>query len=220
MASYNDGPSSARFRPVELNGNFTFEELQRYPEISRELSTAIPFAHSGSCVAWGISFEVGRPVVLRGSPVEIKIEPTTGTWFVFLHTSDIEPLTNNPDGFISPMRGEGRLGEHAANYVLIYEDGTEERVAIKRRHQIGSCHFRWGEQCTDAVPAVKPRPLSFAFSNQPKALEHIARFKFPQEWEERQWGIRQTQVLLEEGGHGITTSGPSRTPIQKRLFCH
>ncbi|MER9560301.1 hypothetical protein, partial [Mesorhizobium sp. M0323] len=200
MTSYMDGPASVKFRPIEFDGTCTLDELQRDPSLSRELVAALPFAHSDTCVAWGIPFQIGRPIVLRNIPLEVQIEPTKARWFVFLHTSDVERLTANPDGFVSPMRGEGRLGEHAANYVLVYADGTEETVAIKRRHQIGSCHFRWGEQCVEAVSAVKPRPLSFASSIQPRALEHISRFIFPHEWEERQWGIRQTQVFLEEGG--------------------
>ena len=35
------------------------------------------------------------------------------------------------------MRGYKRLNEHAADYIMLYTDGSEERAPIRRRHQIG-----------------------------------------------------------------------------------
>ena len=48
-----------------------------------------------------------------------------------MHTSDVRPDKPNEHGFISPMHGIGKLGEHAADYVFVYADGSEERVAIQ-----------------------------------------------------------------------------------------
>lgn len=93
------------------------------------------------------------------------------------------------------MRGIGQLGEHAADYVLIYDDGSEARVKIRRRHQIGSFLSRWGEQCTEAVPAIKPRPLSFRASHQRQSTRDIAGGHKP-----IGWGVRQTQLIFEDDG--------------------
>ncbi|ESY85863.1 hypothetical protein X741_33310 [Mesorhizobium sp. LNHC229A00] len=193
MMAHRDGPASSVFRPVPLNGTVSFEELARHSDASVELAKAVPFAHSGSCVAWGIPFEIGNPVFLRDQAVMVKISPTTARWFVFLHTSDIRPLAPDQNGLIFPMRGIGQLGEHAANYVLIYEDGSEERAKIRRRHEVGSFDFRWGEQCAQAVTAIKPRPLSLNGVNEPKPRRDIAGYRYPVEW-----GARQKQLIVDD----------------------
>ncbi|MEI9418895.1 CehA/McbA family metallohydrolase [Mesorhizobium sp. Cs1321R2N1] len=190
---HRDGPASPLFRPVSFEGNFTFEELARDQHASAELAQAIPFAHSGSCVAWGIPFEVGRPVFLRDQPLTVEISPTTARWFVFLHASGVRPLSPDQNGLISPMRGIGQLGEHAADYILIYDDGSEQRAEIRRRNQIGSLVFRWAEHCTQAVAARKPRPLALSTADQPRPISDAALYR-PIEW-----GRRQTQALFEEG---------------------
>lgn len=61
MSAYRDGPVSSMFWTVSFDGKVSLEELARDPDISAELANALPFAHSGSCVAWGIPFEIGRP---------------------------------------------------------------------------------------------------------------------------------------------------------------
>ncbi|THK35187.1 hypothetical protein EHS39_26415 [Ensifer sp. MPMI2T] len=194
MTSFRDGPASPLFWPLSIDGNFSFEELAAHPDVSVDLSAAAPFAHVGSCVAWGIPFEVGRPVFLKAQPLTVNISPTTAQWFVFLHASDVRPLTPDRNGLISPMRGVGQLGEHAANYILIYDDGTEQKAEIRRRHQVGSLLFRWGEHCTQAVAARKPRPLALSATDQPRPISNAASYRWPVEW-----GIRQQQALFEEG---------------------
>jgi hypothetical protein len=36
------------------------------------------------------------------------------------------------------MRGEGRLNEHIANYAMLYQDGTELQVPIRRSTKSGA----------------------------------------------------------------------------------
>ena len=158
MAALRDGPASPLFSPIEIKGNYRFSALSKKP-FSRELSAGLPDAHRGKSVAWGIPFLIDRALVIQNEPLHIPISPTRARWFVFLHTSDVRPDIKNTHGFISPMQGIGKLGEPAAEYVFVYQDGTEESVTIRRRHEIGSVSARWGENCTSCVPAKKPRPL-------------------------------------------------------------
>jgi len=137
---------------------------------------AIEFASYGPGVSWGIPFEIGDVILLDDQAVTVPLEPLQATWLVFLHTADKRPPAVGPGGFISPMPGDSRLNEHAANYVMIYQDGTEERVAIRRRHQVGVYDRRWGENCFQAVHERKPYPLRGAHE-QP----------FPD------WGMTQTR---------------------------
>lgn len=87
------------------------------------------------------------------------------------------------------MRGEGQLAEHAADYVILYDDGTEERVIIRRRHQIGMFQRSWGENCFEAVPHHKPYPR--------RALH---------EQLSPGWGGAQTRVVQPDGG--LAFGGP------------
>ena len=159
MPSRKDGPSSPLFAPVSLRGNVALSQLRR-AGVSREMAGKSKHAPTGLSVARGIPFRIGRAVVVKDKPIAVKLKPTRTQWLVFLHTSDIRPIEKNEHGFISPMRGGGRLGEHAADYVILYADGTELRLAIRRRHQIGMFSRRWGENCFEAVPDAKCRPIA------------------------------------------------------------
>ena len=158
MPATRDGPSTKQFKPLTLRGNADLARLRRRG-VSKEMAAQAARAPRGTCVAWGIPFKVGKVVLLTDRPVTVKLAPVRAQWLVFLHTSDIRPVEHNADGFISPTRGMGRLGEHAADYVLLYADGGERRAGIRRRHQIGAPNRIWGENCFEAVADGKPRPL-------------------------------------------------------------
>lgn len=155
---YKDGPASQHFTPVSMKGSISFANLENAP-ISENLKKALPHAPRESLIAWGIPFTIGDAVLLAEQTVSVKLDPLTTQWLVFLHTSDGRPSPTNKDGFISPMRGLGQLGEHAADYVICYEDGTEERLPVRRRYEIGAYQRGWGENCFQAVAAHKPQPF-------------------------------------------------------------
>ena len=157
MPSIKDGPSSPLFAPLKLNGNVALEKLAGLG-VSEQMARAVQHAPSGGCVSWGIPFNVGKVVLVKDRPVRVKLKPVRAPWLVFLHTSDTRPLEFNNHGLISPMRGAGQLGEHAADYVLEYADGSEARAAIIRRHHVGPIQRGWGENCFEAVPHAKSRP--------------------------------------------------------------
>ena len=163
-----DGPASPGFSPVPLEGNTSMEELAQ-AGLSEQMTMAVPRAPRGACVAWGIPFKIDRPVVLKDRPVTEKIPGLKAEWLVFLHTTDARSLEGDERGFIRPMRGEGYLAEHAADYVMVYTDGTEVRQAIRRRHQIGMFRPIWGENCFLAVAHTKPHPVR-PLQEQPSML--------------------------------------------------
>ncbi|MBE0696209.1 MAG: hypothetical protein IH586_04735, partial [Anaerolineaceae bacterium] len=98
-------------------------------------------------------------------------------WLVLMHTSDERPPAINQYGHISAMQGEGRLNEHAADYIFQYADGAEERVEIRMRHQVGTFTRRWGENGFQCVAAHKPQAVRGA-----------------QEQLQPDWGQTQTRV--------------------------
>ena len=98
------------------------------------------------------------------------------------------------------MRGAGQLGEHAADYVICYQDGTEERVPIRRRYEIGAFQRGWGENCFLAVAAHK---------SQPTRAHH--------EQMSPDWGRSQTRALqFRFSGMDKLAVGLGKSRIQKK----
>jgi hypothetical protein len=176
MKANHDGPASPHFRPLPIRGNVSLAALDG-AGVSNTMVQVADYAPTGSCTAWGVPFEIGDPVLVSDTAVTVELPPTQASWLAIMHTSDLRPMETNQHGFISPVRGPGQLNEHAANYVLIYEDGTETRAEIRRRHQIGPVRRGWGENCFQAVASNKPRPVR-ASHEQPSA----------------DWGRSQTRV--------------------------
>ena len=185
MPAIKDGPASAHFTPVPLHGNARQEALAE-AGLSAEMTAALAHAPGGACTAWGIPFEVGEIVLLKEGAqqaVSTPVEPMLAGWLVFMHTSDARPLPKNASGFITPTRGSGMLGEQAAQYVICYEDGSEIRVAIRRRFQVGMFQRTWGENCFEAVAQHKPKPM-----------------RGGEETLQRDWGWSQTRVDIADSG--------------------
>jgi hypothetical protein len=157
-AAGQDGPKSPNFSPVLIKGNTAFEEIPG-SGVSEAMRNAMPRAPRGDCVCWGIPFRIDRPILLRDRAHSEAVAGLKAEWLVVQHTSDVEPLQTDERGFLQPMRGEGCLAEHVADYVLVYADGTEERCEIRRRHQLGMFQRRWGENCFQAVVHRKPHPV-------------------------------------------------------------
>ncbi len=158
MPSVKDGPSSTLFTPISLKGNTSLSDLPN-SGISDEMVAVCEHAPSGSCVCWGIPFEIGDVLVLKEDAIHVELPPFSARWLVFMHTSDRRQVDPKPDGFYSPVRGSGQLGERAANYVVCYADGSETYQLIRRRFQLGTYDRLWGENCFEAVAHQKPRPL-------------------------------------------------------------
>ena len=159
MSAFRDGPSTDQFSSLAMEGNRTWSDLA-VMGLSEELLAVLQHAPRGQIVGWGIPFSVGDSVVaLTEDPVAVEWEPVCAGWLVFLHVSDLRTVEPGPNGFYSPMRGGGQLAEHAADYVVQYADGTEIRVPIRRRHQVGMFDRRWGENCFEAVAQHKPSPV-------------------------------------------------------------
>lgn len=184
MPQAQDGPKSSLFLPVAFKGNVPLSELADVG-ISEEMATALEYAPSGDCVTWGIPFEIGDVVGIKEQSVSVELSPTFAHWFVFMHTSGLRLLEPGPGGFFSPMRGQGQLAEHAADYIMLYADGMEERAVIRRRHQIGIFQRIWGENCFESVAHRKPCPVRAAHEQLNPG-----------------WGKTQTRVIQPDGGHG------------------
>ena len=187
MPASIDGATTPRFTPVTFRGvrgrrRVRLDELTA-ADVGAEAAAIAAHAPSGDCVGWGIPFKIGKVLLVDAKPITVKVQPFSARWVVFQHVSAPRPLPVNADGFTSPTRGRGRLGEHAADYVACYADGSERRVAIRRRHELGAVSRGWGENCFEAVPHHKPYPIR-AGHEQMRA----------------DWGISQTRAIDADRG--------------------
>lgn len=158
MSEFHDGPATPLFSPLHLGGSLRLDDLTT-GQLSQAMLAALSDAARGRCTAWGIPFEVGGVTLVKDEVVSRALAPFKAGWLVFMHTADMRPLEENRHGFVSPMPGEGRLNAPAADYVMCYADGSEERAQIRMRHQVGMFAQRWGENCFQSVPADKPAPM-------------------------------------------------------------
>ena len=160
MAKVEDGPTTSLFHPLKLTGNVRLADLTSCAEVSEHMRAAAEHAPSADCVGWGIPFHIRRVVLLRDKSVRVKLDPVRTQWLVFMHTSDAGPLATDSNDMPTAKCGVGRLGDHAADYVVLYADGSEARLPIRRRRQLGAFTRWWGENCFEAVAHTKPRPIN------------------------------------------------------------
>ncbi|MCP4642085.1 MAG: CehA/McbA family metallohydrolase [bacterium] len=159
MPSLHEGPVSPLFRALRLKGTLTLKGLAEAKRVSNHVRKNAHCAPSGDCTLWGIPFRVGKAAVLTDKAVSVPVDRLRARWLVFMHTADVKRQTVNEDGFISPTRGHGRLGETVARYVIRYEDGSEVSHDVRRRHQIGMVSRGWGENCFECVHHRMPRAI-------------------------------------------------------------
>ncbi|MCL5269369.1 MAG: hypothetical protein M1457_02175, partial [bacterium] len=190
MPAIHDGPRSALFSPVVLDGNTDADALKD-AGYSPEFTERCVQAPTGDCTCWGIPFQIGKVALVRGEPVALGLaRPLKAPWLVFLHTADVEHPVWNKDGFIETSRGWGKLKERVADYILVYDDGTEARHEIRRRHEIGMISRIWGENCFEAVGPTRPHPMR-------GLQDHILEGG---RWPARPaaWGMTQQRVVIND----------------------
>jgi hypothetical protein len=158
MTKVIDGPASSIFKPVRLASGLHLGDIT-HNMVSEGMLHALEEAPRGESVSWGIPFSIDDVILVKDRPILIPIEPVKTGWLVFMHTADEKPVELNVYGFTSPMKGEGRLNEQAANYVIQYEDGTESVAKVSLRHQLCTFTRRWGENGFQCVAAHKPAPI-------------------------------------------------------------
>jgi hypothetical protein len=202
MNPIHDGPASPHFWPVLIKGGTDLGALARsetaLPQgLSDPMREAAAHAPWGHCVCWGIPFEAGEAVIVADRPVELELEPFKARWLVFMHTSDQRPQPEGPGGIISPVRGPGQLGEHAADYVIRYAGGQEARAAVRRRHQLGAFQRGWGENCFQAVAAHKPYPVR-------PVGDGISAQAFAQNPALESWGWTQMRTIVPDQGEWVS----------------
>jgi hypothetical protein len=157
---------------MRRTSRFTLLDLSAYANGSRSpagwhptVGPELALLPSGRQTFWGIPFELGAPegrwwLMLDRSGDVVTI-PVSGAMshLVFAHLCDV---SHSPEPGAQPADyhpGEvTRPGEHLANYVLVYGDGSEARQSIRRRFEVGEAVQVWGQQAFAARPHVEDEP--------------------------------------------------------------
>jgi hypothetical protein len=130
-----------------------------HSEIGGELK-ALP---AGRQTFWGIPFDLGPAegncwLVLEHTGAIIRLSGTA-SYLVLAHFCD---ESHDPEGQAQPADykvGEvTRPGEHLADYVLVYADGSEHRQPIRRRFEVGEAMVAWGQWTFAARPHAEDEP--------------------------------------------------------------
>src|SRR4051794_24260522 len=82
MSRLIDGPSSACFQPVLLEGNLRWDAFSAESGFSERMVRAAEFAPSGDAVSWGLPFQIGDPLLVRDAPVAVTVSPLRAGWLV------------------------------------------------------------------------------------------------------------------------------------------
>ena len=156
MATIVDGPVSPLFRTLDIGASMAPSALQ-VPGMSDAMRAARDHALQGGCVCWGVPFSVGNLHAAVDTPLSIRWAPLRARCIAFMHTLDRIPLSPGEGGMSGNLKQMSGLGEPVADYVFLYANGQEERVAIKRRHQVGCVT---NDICMGAVPHRRSIPTS------------------------------------------------------------
>jgi hypothetical protein len=163
MQNIIDSVPSPEFIPVSLarGYNRSCAGLSK-KELGVETLTGDDLSLEGRNVIRGIPFDLGSAdgnnvIFLKDEPVTVVFDrPVKCNYMVFIHTAVRKRAAPGRDGITHPSRGRVLLGDKAADYQLLYDDGSSVSVPIRRRFAVGEIFKDWGDECFEAVPMVKP----------------------------------------------------------------
>jgi hypothetical protein len=172
----------SKFTPLNLNPYFN---ASREPDgWHSQIADHLKALPAGLQTFWGIPFDLAPAegncwLMLDHDNDSVTLHLSgTASYLVFAHfcnaSHDAEGRAQPADYKVGEIT---RPGEHLADYVLVYADGSEHRQLIRRRFEVGEARIVWGQRAFVARPHVKDEPCDW-------------RGPYPA----HQWGAYQTGV--------------------------
>ena len=155
----------AKLTPLDLSTHLNGGETAAWhPGIVEQLKT-LP---GGQQTFWGIPFALGaqgeqarRWLLLDREPHTIEIA-AQARYLVVAHFCNSSRDPADPSQAADVSVGQiQRPGEHLADYVLVYADGSEHRQPIRRRFEVSEAVTDWGQLAFAARPHQEHVPLDF-----------------------------------------------------------
>jgi hypothetical protein len=135
-----------KFTPISLSANLNAArgDSQYWGQKTAGSITQLPV---GSQSFWGVPFELeasGNELMVLDSAKSTEISVgAAGSHIVFAHFCDEKASTTvagQSSDYLNPV--VTAPGEHIADYVVVFEDGTEHRQTIRRRFEISQAQSR------------------------------------------------------------------------------
>ena len=160
-------PASDHLAALDLNAAFNADRATLPAPLAPPPSLERAF---GAQVFRGMPFllgPAGAPNVLLvdGEPVTVAAGGLTARYLVFVHYVADRPSNYLP-GFADTDHDGNELGDHVADYVLRYADGTEHVHPIRRRFAIQQPRIGWGASPFAAVPLHSDQVTASAAEDQ------------------------------------------------------
>jgi hypothetical protein len=158
----------AKFTSIDLSAHFTARGVDESAAWHPDIGEALKTLPSGQQTFWGIPFALGaaeengeRWLALDRNPQEVEVA-AQARYVVVAHFCNISPLPAHPDALkLTVLRAIPQPGEHLADYMLVYADGSEHRQPIRRRFEVNEAVTNWGQDAFAARPHRQPIPLDF-----------------------------------------------------------
>ena len=180
-------PERALSIPVDLSSQRTAARQAAHDRWHPQLVEVLRELPAGDQRYWGVPFSLAPEgdapawtIVERPVEVALGAESGTASCVVFLHTCG-RPAPETPDQttLADPLV---HAGESVAEYVLVYEDGSEHRQPIRWRFEINSGPSTFGYR---------------AFAARPERMDAPVDFRGP--YGRNTWGYSQTSVSPSNG---------------------
>ncbi len=188
-----------KFSTVDLSGLFDLSLEGLAPPWHPGVAENLASMPAGQQSFWGVPFALApaegpRWMALSQRPVTVPLQ-NRASYVVVAHFSNVPP-----DG------GPGQPGEALASYVLVYVDGGEHAVPIRRRFEVSQLWCGWGQLPFAARPHTKDAPLEWRGPH-----------------ERGMWGVNQTSVRAANSGgpaywlYALANPEPARELAALRL---
>ncbi len=149
-------PVSPHFTPIDLTDAYNWDrELLPSTQETPAGHGPLRGSQSFSGIPFALAQEGAQENVLwlDASEAAIPLHDSRATWLIFLHAAEDKPTNYRRDFADSDVDGN-ELGDHVADYILEYADGSIHETPILRRFAIQQGRIRWGASPFLAVPAL------------------------------------------------------------------
>ena len=160
-------PPSDRLQALSLDGAFNADRAALPAALAPPPALEGAF---GAQVFRGMPFLLGTPgtanvLLVAEAPVTVPTGGLSARYLIFVHYVADRASSYLP-GFADADCDGNELGDHVADYVLRYADGTEYAHPIRRRFAIQQARIGWGASPFAAVPLRADQVTASAAEDQ------------------------------------------------------
>jgi hypothetical protein len=157
----------AKFTSIDLSAALAAGETGGAAAWHLDILDALKTLPAGQQTFWGIPFTLGSEGEGSSRWLDLDREPHTvevsaqAQYVVVAHFCNTSLVTGTPPPGVILIRPILRPGEHLADYVLAYADGSEHRQPIRRRFEVNEVVSGYGQPAFAARSHQQDVPRDF-----------------------------------------------------------